>query len=456
MTARLAAYQALLHTERRNIHPDRLLRAILSGYRHLSPSDRALATELVYGVLRWQGRLDWHISQLSKVSLEKMDFPVKIILRLGLYQIFFLDRVPSYAAVDEMVKIARSTHPRHIASFVNAVLRKASERSFDDWKWPDPDREPVKYLAVMTSHPEWVIEKLGKTMSHEAVKAFCEANNTVAPLVLRVDRRAREEIIQWFLKHYPGITRIAPTDFAPRGITIRGLRHDISEIELHREGIVQVQDEASQLIAYLVNPKPSERVLDLCCGFGVKSSQLAYLMQNRGEIVAVDVSPWKLETLRENMIRLGVSIVKTVSSDVLELDPEKLGLFDRVLLDAPCTGWGTVRRNPDIKWKTHPRDPWRMGRLQIKLLTSAARFVRPGGILVYSTCSVFPDENDNVVMEFEKTHSWEPVPAVELLRNLIPDREKVSALTDGNFFRTFPHVNGMDGFFGAIWNKPLR
>lgn len=449
----MAAYQVLLHVEKRKVHPDELLRTILARYGYLSSVDRALTTELVYGVLRWRGRLDWHIAQLSKVPLEKIDFPVKVLLRLGIYQLLLLDRVPSYAAVNEMVKIARSTQPRHVVSFVNAILRRASDFGHEGWQFPDPTKEPVKYLAVMTSHPEWLIEKLLKSMSLEEVKAFCEANNVVAPLVLRVEKISRDEVIRCFRENVPSLTHVYPARYAPQGVIIRGLRSDISETELYRSGIIQMQDEASQLVAYLVDPSPGERILDLCCGFGVKSAQLASLMQNRGEIVAVDISSWKLEALRENMARLGISIVKPANSDVLELDVAKLGLFDRVLLDAPCTGWGTVRRNPDIKWKTHPRDPWRMSRLQRDLLVKASQFVRPGGTLTYSTCSIFADENDNVVLEFTRSSGWEEIPAGELLGRVLSSPEDVKALTDGKFFRTFPHVHGTDGFFGVTWRR---
>ncbi|MGC8719353.1 MAG: 16S rRNA (cytosine(967)-C(5))-methyltransferase RsmB [Thermodesulforhabdaceae bacterium] len=454
MTARMAAYQVLLHVEKRKVHPDELLRTILSRYGHLSPADRALTTELVYGVLRWRGRLDWHIGQLSKVPLEKIDFPVKVILRLGLYQLLFLNRVPSYAAVNEMVKIARATQPRHIVSFINAILRKASDLGHDGWRFPDPVKEPIRHLAVMASHPEWLIEKLLKSMNFDEVKAFCEANNVVAPLVLRVEKMSREEVISWFKENLPSIADISPARYAPKGVILRGIRSDITETELYKLGIVQIQDEASQLVAYLVNPSPGERVLDLCCGFGVKSAQLASLMENKGEIIAVDISSWKLEVLRENMARIGISIVEPVNSDVLELDVARLGLFDRVLLDAPCTGWGTVRRNPDIKWKSHPRDPWRMSKLQRELLLKASQFVRPGGTLTYSTCSIFPDENDNVAEEFTRSHGWTEIPAGELLRKAISRSEDVEALTDGAFFRTMPHIHGTDGFFGVTWQRP--
>ncbi|MCX7823732.1 MAG: 16S rRNA (cytosine(967)-C(5))-methyltransferase RsmB [Syntrophobacterales bacterium] len=454
MTARMAAYQALLHLEKRRIHPDELLRSILSRYAHLSSVDKAFATELVYGVLRWQGRLDWHIGRLSKVPLEKIDFSIKVILRLGLYQLLFLDRVPSYAAVSEMVKIARSTHSRHLSSFVNAILRRASERSSDEWDWPDVAKEPIKHLAVMTAHPEWLIEKLLKTMGYDEVEAFCRANNIVAPLVLRVNRIGREEVIQWLKENYPNTSEITPTRYAPYGVIVRGLRADISETEIYRAGFIQVQDEASQLVAYLVDPLPGERILDLCCGFGIKSAQLASIMNDRGEIVAVDVASWKLEALRENMARLGISIVRPVQGDVLELDPNRIGFFDRVLLDAPCTGWGTVRRNPDIKWRSHPRSPWRMSNLQKELLDRAARFVRPGGILVYSTCSVFFDENEQVAFNFQRNHNWKEISPQGLLEKVFVCKEEAATFVDRGFFKTMPHLHGMDGFFGAVWQKP--
>ncbi len=450
MNPRLVAYQTLLHATQKNLHPDAILRVTLSR-SGLNPSDKALATELVYGVLRWQGLIDWHIGNLSRIPIERIELPVKVLLRLGIYQIVFLDRVPNYAAVNEVVKIARATQPKHIVSFVNAILRNAS-KIHPNWKLPNPEKEKLKYLAIKTAHPQWFIEKLLKTMSFEEVEAICNANNLLPPLVVRVSKGSREEVMERFEKLH---CSVSPTFYSPLGLAIRGLRADISEFDLYKEGFVQVQDEASQLVPYLVAPKKGERILDLCCGFGVKSTQIGALMENEGFVLAVDISSWKLEALRENAKRLEVSIIETLCEDVMALEPAKIGLFDKVLLDAPCTGWGTIRRNPDIKWKTHPRDPWRMSRTQEALLEKASSFVKPGGTLTYATCTIFDDENEKVVQKFQEKFGWEIVPAYHIFREVFGDyAERLRDLTDGSYFRTVTYKHNIDGFFGVTFKKP--
>lgn len=444
ISARFLAYQILLHMDQKASHPDRLIRAMLERHSQMEERDRALTTELVYGVLRRQGRLDWHIDRLSKIRPKKIDPAVRIALRLALYQILFLDRIPPHAAVNETVKIVKSTQPAYLGGFVNALLREAIRRG-DNWKWPSPEKDPAEYLAVLTSHPKWFVRMMIRDIGFDETQKLCEANNTIAPMVLRVNtlRADAGSILEWLRTND---IEAALSPYLSDAIRQSSLRRDVSQLRIFADGEVQVQDEASQLVSCLLAPEPGQRVLDLCSGFGGKSTHLGILMENKGEIVAVDKSAWKIEELRENAQRQGISIIEAQSCDVLELSAEDTGTFDRVLLDAPCSGFGSLRRNPDIKWRRHPKDPIRFARLQKQLLDHAAGFVKPGGVLLYATCTLFKEENDEVAKDFSDNHpDFRSDSAIDYLP------ESCRSLTGGVYFKSWPHRHNVDGFFGARW-----
>ncbi|NLI80987.1 MAG: 16S rRNA (cytosine(967)-C(5))-methyltransferase RsmB [Deltaproteobacteria bacterium] len=446
INARTLAFQILLHLDRKASHPDRLIRGAMGRHVQLDDRERALLTELVYGVVRWQGRLDWHIDQLSRVKPERIASSVRILLRLALYQILFLDRIPAHAAVNEAVKMTRATHPPYLAGFVNGILREAI-RTGKEWKWPSMAKHPVEYLAVATSHPLWMVRRFLKEMGFDEAFAFCSANNQVAPLVLRANtlKVTADRLAEKLERE--GI-HSEPSPHLPHALRVKGVRTDPFALGSFREGWFQVQDEASQLVSLLLDPTPGDRVLDLCAGFGAKTTHMAALMENRGRIVAVDEAAWKLDELTENAARQGVGIVDVHGGDVLQTHPEDLGFFDHVLLDAPCSGLGTLRRNPDIRWRRHVKDPQRFSRLQQDLIRQAARFVKAKGVLVYATCTIFSEENETVVDRFLQTHpAWELEPAEQVLP------EACRSLCQGGFLRTWPHRNDVDGFFGARFRR---
>lgn len=446
ITARVLAYQILLHLEQKPSHPDRLIRSIITRHSALDVRDRALLTELVYGSLRWQARLDWHIDQLIRVKAGKIQPGIRIVLRLGLYQILFLERVPVHAAINEAVKIAKSFYPAYLAGFVNGVLREAARRE-NRWEWPDAEKDPVGHLSIVTSHPVWFIRRFLPEVGIEETRRLCDANNTVAPLTLRVNRLKAEslQLVNWLEANG---YNVEPSPWIPDALRVSGIRSDISGLPIFRDGWIQVQDEASQLIGFLLSPRPGEVVLDLCAGFGGKSTHMGILMGNHGRIVSVDSSAWKLEDLKQNAFRQGIDCIETLAGDLTSLSSDEIGLFDRVLLDAPCTGFGSLRRNPDIKWRRHPKDPYRFSQLQKQYLQIASGFVRKGGTLVYATCSIFPDENEEVADHFtEANPGWVREPAAEYLP------EGCQSMTHGDYFRSWPHRHGIDGFFGARWRK---
>jgi 16S rRNA (cytosine967-C5)-methyltransferase len=446
ITARLLAYRILLHLDQKPSQPDRLIRTLMDRHSGLEARDRALLTELVYGTLRWQVRLDWHIAHLSRVPAKKIRPGIRIILRMGLYQLLFLERVPAHAAIDEAVKIAKSLHPAHLAGFVNGVLREAARRG-SQWDWPSAEADPALYLSISTSHPAWFVSRLLRDLDFDESRRICEANNCVAPLTIRVNGLKIDpgRAMDWLLTQ--GI-HVEPSPHLEDALRIRGMRFDLSRLPAYLDGWVQVQDEASQLIGRLVSPGAGERVLDLCAGFGGKTTHMAALMGGSGDIVAVDSSAWKLEELKKNGARQGITGISTVSGDLMNLSPAEIGQFDRVLLDAPCTGFGTLRRNPDIKWRRHPKDPYRFSQLQKQYIEKAAGLVREGGVLVYATCSPFREENEEVAEHFTADHpGW----TREAAGDFLP--ESCKAMTQGGYFRSRPDLHDMDGFFGARWRR---
>jgi 16S rRNA (cytosine967-C5)-methyltransferase len=446
VTSRILAYQVLMHLEHKASHPDRLIRTVLERHSQLDERDRALLTELVYGVVRWQGRLDWHLDQLSKTKPDKIAPAVRVLIRLGLYQILFLDRVPNHAAVNDSVEIAKTSQPPHIIKFINAILREAV-RKRGAWNYPDPGKDPAAHTAVMTSHPVWLVQKLFDQIGPEETKLFCESNNRIAPAVFRVNllKASRNGAAESLTAE--GVDA-APSPWLDDALRVSAPRRDMTRTGAYRDGWIQAQDEASQLVSLLLAPMPAERVLDLCSGFGVKATHIAALMKNEGEVLSVDKSAWKLEELHGNAKRQGISIIRTLAEEVQALDPQSTGLFDRVLVDAPCSGLGTIRRKPDIKWRGHIKDPFRLSRIQKELVSHAARFLRLGGVLVYATCAVLTDENEQVAGHISESHPELRVePAVENL----PDacREMIS----GPYFRSWPQKHDVDGFFAARWRK---
>jgi 16S rRNA (cytosine967-C5)-methyltransferase len=446
VTSRTLAYQVLLHLEHKASHPDRLIRATLERHSRLDERDRALLTELVYGVVRWQGRLDWHIDRLSKTRPDRIAPDVRVLIRLGLYQILFLDRVPDHAAVNDSVDIAKTSQPPHVIRFINAILREAARKD-GRWDYPDPQKDPAAHAAVMTSHPLWLVQKLFDQIGPEETGLFCESNNRIAPAVFRVNTlKASPGGVTESLKA-EGIEAV-PSPWLDNALRVFTPRRDMTWTAAYHEGWIQAQDEASQIVSRLLAPLPGERVLDLCSGFGVKATHIAALMKNEGEVLSVDKSAWKLEELQRNAKRQGAAIIRTLAEDILTIRPQDAGIFDRVLVDAPCSGFGTIRRKPDIKWRSHIKDSYRLSVLQKELLSHAAQFLKPGGVLVYATCTVFADENESVAQHLSESH---PELVIEAAAEALPSacREMAS----GPFFRSWPQKHDVDGFFSARWRK---
>lgn len=400
--------------------------------------DRALTTELVYGVLRHQLKTDWIIGQYSKVPITRMETLVLNALRLGIYQLYFMDNIPESAAVNESVELAK-TRGKAAAGFVNAVLRKANAEK-KNIKYPDVLADAVKHISIVYSHPEWLVKRWIARFGIEATIELCDANNRRPGRVLRVNTlvNSREGLMEILRKEGSVVEK---TEFSNDGIAvIEGQRIDPSDRRFY------IQDEASQLVAQLVAPHDGEWILDACAAPGGKATHLAQLMNNCGRIDAVELHTGRVKRIIETSARLGAVIVTARKGDAaadLEFAP-KNG-YDAILCDAPCSGLGVLRRTPDIKIRITEKDILALSARQSALLENLAKYVKKGGRLVYSVCTIEPEETDRVISGFIKTH---PDFAIESAKDFLGS--ECGALTDaGGFLRTFPHKHNMDGFFGV-------
>ena len=417
-------------------------RELVSG--GLIGPDRGLFAELVFGVLRRQGTLDHILSGLLNQPLSKLEPQVLILLRLGLYQLVYLNRIPESAAVNETVNLTKQAIPR-ASGLVNAVLRNYL-RHKNTITFPDPVTAPAASIAARHSHPAWLVKQWFSQLGEVETELLAEASSLQPPLTLRANtlRISREDLLHRFADN--GISA-APCKFSPCGVQIEG-RHHIPGLPGFREGLFAVQDEASQIASILLDPQPGERVLDACAAPGGKSNHLAQLMENRGELLAMDISVAKLPLIQEAAQRLGCVIISTRKADLLQSGVFPSCVFDRILLDAPCSGLGVIRRNPEAKWRITPEDITRQAVTQKAMLKNAVRLLKPGGVLVYSTCSTTVEENEAVVGDFLSR----PTDCVlENLNDIFPVYREV--FTQEGMFRAWPHRHGMDGFFAARLRK---
>ena len=437
---RRAAYEILQRIDKEHCHADSLIDRELSAGALRGP-DRGLLTELVFGVLRRQETLDHIINQFSSQRTAKLERAVLVLLRLGLYQSFFLDRIPVSAAVNETVNLAKTFSPR-ASGFINAVLRRA-DRERDLISWPDSTGTPAEYLSVYYSHPKWLVEEWMRQLGREGAEALAKSMAEVPPLTFRTNtlRTTREKLLDRLVEE--GV-RSEACRFSPDGIHV--LSHvNPASLPGFRDGFFTVQDESSQLASILLAPEPGDSVLDTCAAPGGKSTHMAQLMGNSGSVLACDSYSGKLRLIGETAERLGISIIETCTLDAAG-SQHALGarVFDRVLVDAPCSGLGVLRRNPEGKWRKTRADVLRLASLQKTILGNLAGRLKSGGVLLYSTCSTSVEENEGVIDDFLTARNDF---VIEDLRGLFPNLSQL--FTDRGFFRSWPHKHVMDGFFAA-------
>jgi 16S rRNA (cytosine967-C5)-methyltransferase len=448
--ARRHAYEILGRVEQQGAYSSVLLARLTDT--ELSRPDRGLVQELVLGVLRSQGTLDYFIKQYSRREVARLDLPVRIALRLGLYQLRYLSRIPASAAVNESVNLVRMAHVRSAAGLVNGVLRTAA-RNLSDVPG-GAAANPEEKGAAELSHPAWMVARWEHHLGQSSAHQLALANNQQGRVAFRVNTlRSTEQEALGSLSANGIVARsseLVPGAFVvDRGVGLAGA-------EAAQKGLIYLQDEASQLISLLAAVGADQTILDLCAAPGSKSSHLAALVSNRATIIAADIYPHRLATLVSTCNRLGARSVNPVALDgtvALPFVVSQRGAlggtregaqFDRVLVDAPCSGTGTLAENPEIKWRLKPEDIARLAALQLRLLTNAATVVAPGGRLIYSTCSLEPEEGEAVIQEFRLC-----CPGFAVRR---PDVAG-PAVTEDGFVRTYPHLHGTAGFFAAVLER---
>lgn len=438
--ARRLAWEVLWRTYRDGAYPDLLLASRLGRGGDLPDPDRRLASELVFGTIRWQGTLDRALSRVSARPLDGIHPKLLILLRIGAYQILFLDRIPARAAINESVELARSIGLAHAVSFVNAVLREV-HRQGPVLTEVDPALPVAERIAQESSHPLWMVEYWMAQWGEMEARALCRANNEVPPLsvrtnTLKITREGLSEALRT-----EGVECV-PTPYSPEGLRLMHVPRPLFELRSFRRGEFQVQDEAAQLISHWLHVTPGQRILDACAAPGGKGTHLGQLTGQGAQVVSVDLHRGRLRMIARECRRLGITSVEALCADLQGPPPLALESFDRILLDAPCTGLGVIRRHPDTKWRRGPGDVHRMASIQKTLMKALLPLLKEGGIILYSVCTHTREESQEVL-------EWilQEVKGFRLLLTPdgLPEHAHHLVGRDG-VFRTFPHRHAMDGF----------
>lgn len=449
--ARWAAYHAL--------------RAVLSGRSDLPAAlaagrarlederDRSLAAEIAAGTIRWLASLDAVIVSFSGRPLARLDPEILEVLRLSAYQLLHLDRIPVSAVVHDAVELSRAIRKQSASGLVNAVLRRIDR---ERGRLPLPARPSapdqaaaaaLDYLATTLSHPRWLVERWLSRFGFEAVEAWARFDNRPAPLTLRANtlRTTAAALADLLATH--GVDT-QPAAMAPDGLVVT--HGNPLHTPIAARGLFVVQDEASQLVAVAAAARPGERIFDACAAPGGKTVAMAGDAQGRGLVVASDVRPRRVRLLRETVTACGAENVRIVRADAAA--PLPFGpVFDAVLLDAPCSGLGTIRRDPEIRWRRTPDDLLRMAETQDRMLRRVSATVRPGGRLIYATCSSEPEENEERVRDFLAAHGAFAV--VSLAETAGAGRLPAGVVTAEGFLRTWPFAHGLEAFFAAVLRR---
>jgi 16S rRNA (cytosine967-C5)-methyltransferase len=443
--SRHTAFKILMRCQRNSCTLDKSIDDAQNEMESLSRQDRNLCNAIVFGVLRHREFLDFIIKSFSKQPFVKLDIQVLYILRMALFQLVFLDRIPAFAAINTSIELAKKQTNKGASGFINALLRNA-DQNHHTLVLPDPNKNLLAHICTQHSYPTWLIKRWIHVYGAQKTQALCQSINTIPPITLRVNTlKIKRKSLGALLE-----TQDLGVDFtneSPQGLHISSPGKQVTQIDGFAQGFFQIQDEAAQLVSLILDPKPGETILDACAGLGGKACHIGQLMNNQGKLIAADLEEQKLESLTAETQRLGIENIQTRQINLLNATIKDFDeYFDRVLLDAPCTGLGVMRRNPDTKWKRSLKDILRLCSQQKKMLNAAANLVTPGGILVYAVCSCEPEENEQVIAAFLKKRKD---------YSLDLTMEDISVFSDAGFktkdhcFKTYPHALHMDGFFVA-------
>ena len=440
MSARYLAYKILFDIEVNGNYSNMALNKYLNE-AGLDDQDKGFVTELVYGILEKKRYLDYMINKVSKIKVRKMQHPVKLVLRMGVYQLVYMDGVADYAAINESVNIMKKLDKRS-ASFVNAILRNIS-RNLDEVK--DISLNTVDKLAIYYSYEKWIVENLVKEYGFERTEEILRALSQKPNIYLRVNRTKLRpgqsmdylvgQIIGRLIDQGLEASRVEGLEEA---IKVKGLK-SIDKHPLFREGYVSVQDISSILVAKVMDPKRESRVLDLCAAPGGKSTHIGELMENTGHLISQDIFDHKIKLMNTYARRLGLNNMEARLGDALVLNDDYIGKFDYVLCDVPCSGMGIVRRKPEIKYKKE-EEVENLPDLQYQILENASSYLKEGGILIYSTCTIFRQENMEVVDRFLANHKDYELDDLGSVKEFL-------GIGDKGLVKILPDQYEMDGFF---------
>lgn len=445
---RAVALKILLRWEKGKPLLDEILSEILTKSVLPDERDRALVGELVNGVVRHLYYLDFIISRTSAIPLDEMDLEVKNALRLGTYQILYT-HIPEGVAIAETLKILlRRGRASWIRGFVNAVLSNIAKNKT---QLPNPSKEhPLYYFSIKYSFPEWLILRWFTRWNFEELEELLKASNARPPLTIRINplKVSRDNFLEYLRKEEVPLAERCP--YSPYGIVLKDFKGKVSELKGFPFGWFSVQDSASQIVTLLLDPKPGEKILDACAGVGGKTTHIAELTENKAQIWAFELYLWRIEKLRENFRRLGLKEPRLIVGDAVEkIKTLKIKSFDKILIDAPCTGTGVMRKHPDIKWARSEKDLKEIPSRQLRLLEGLSPYLKKGGILVYATCSLEPEENEKVINAFLNKHpEFKIEPPLPFLKKYCGEKAK-DLIENEVYLKTYPHKHNLDGFFAV-------
>lgn len=429
-TSRQIAVMALGAFRKNNAWSDGYLKKAIRS-AELTPRDAALTATLTYGVLQNMALCDFYISSFSSILLKKISPRILDILRIGVYQLVFLDRIPAHAAVNESVQMARRDNPR-AAGFVNAILRKIIANLTN---LPEPIGTQGEILSIKYSHPEWLVKRLIKIFGINDAERILSENNCAPSITARVNPlkgTVNDAIASLEAQNVSANAHEWLCDCITLSQT-----GDIEKLKAYQDGLINICDPASQMAALTCGTSMGDNVMDACAAPGGKSFVLAQMMNNKGKLLACDIHAHKLTLIARGAMRQGISIIETVQADASVYDAKKDSLFDVVLADVPCSGLGIIRKKPEIRYKEE-KSISQLPQIQGSILHNVSHYVKPGGILVYSTCTILPCENEKVVTAFLDEHNnFELVPF---------DLPCPSGKSNG-MLTLLPHIHGTDGFF---------
>lgn len=440
---RLISFDLLFRIMSKKSYPDLVINQYFLKNKHINEGEIKLITEIVYGTIRWKEKLRYCLNLF--LSHEIKNKKVELILLIGIYQILHLNSIPDYAAINETVDLASIKFDKKIKNLVNALLRQIS-RNKENLDFPDQKTDTSRFMSVNYSYPMWLIDKWIDSYGTKVTKNMCISLNEHSRATIRVNRNLIER--DTMLELISSDCKPEKTKYSNVGIHIDN-QYKIINSNLYKDGYFSIQDESSQIVSLILDPKAGQTVLDACGAPGTKTNHIAELMNNKGTIICCDINNKRLRLVNNDMKRLGSTIVQTINADAKDLTFNYKIKFDKILVDAPCSGLGTIKKNPDLKWNKNMDDINNLSSIQIGILNNVSRLVKTGGIVVYSVCTLMKEENEQVCEEFLNTNK-----NFNIDNNLPMKYEKINRLLDRNgYFSSLKYLDHMDGFFIARFRK---